>query len=41
MLQLLYRPTEVVGLIVIIVIGGIAGIVFYYAIEEVGQDFSL
>jgi hypothetical protein len=33
------RPSEIMGLIMAWIIGGFAGIVFYYALDKLGQDY--
>jgi len=33
------RPTEIIGLIVNFIIGGLFAILFYYAIKKLGQDY--
>lgn len=37
----LNRPSEVIGLIVDFLVGGLMGVSFYYAIEKIGQDYMV
>jgi len=34
-----YRPTEIIGLIVNFIFGGFIAILFYYAVQKLGQDY--
>lgn len=33
------RPTEFIGLIVNFIVGGLAGVIFYYALNMLGEDY--
>jgi ABC-type uncharacterized transport system permease subunit len=35
------RPSEIVGLIMSCIIGGVISVVFYYALEKLGQDYLI